>query len=109
MATKIRNVGFLVVSTLLGAVGQLLFKYSFINKPFFAELLLSGLIVYGVSTVIYFYVLSRVHLSWAYGMGGLSYIFATIFAYFFLAENIPPLRWFGVIVIVIGAALIGFS
>lgn len=108
MATKLRNVGFLVVSTFLGAVGQLLFKYSF-GKPLFAELLASGLLVYAVSTVIYFYVLSRVHLSWAYGMGGLSYIFATIFAYFFLMEDIPPLRWLGVIVIVIGAALIGFS
>ncbi len=108
MATKLRNVGFLVVSTFLGAVGQLLFKYSF-GKPLFAELLASGLVVYGISTIIYFYVLSRVHLSWAYGMGGLSYIFATIFAYLFLSENIPLLRWFGVIIIAIGAALIGFS
>ena len=106
---KSRNLGFLAVSTLLGALGQLFFKYSFIDKPLFSEWLFVGLAAYGLSTMVYFYVLSRVHLSWAYGIGGLSYIFATIFAYFFLMESIPPLRWLGVVVITIGVAFIGLS
>ncbi len=105
---KRRNLALLGGSTLLGAVGQLLFKYSF-TSSFFVGWLALGVLVYGIATLAYFYVLSRVHLSWAYGIGGLSYIFATFLAYFVLAENVPPLRWFGVIIITIGVVLIGTS
>jgi uncharacterized membrane protein len=106
---KRKNIMFLLVSTLLGAVGQLFFKDSFLDKPIFPELLLVGLVAYGVSTLIYFYVLSRAHLSWTYGIGGLSYIFATLLAYAFLAESVPPLRWAGVMTITVGVILIGLS
>ncbi len=106
---KRRNLAFLGASTMLSAVGQLLFKYSFTSGALFIEWLLLGIIAYGFATIAYFYVLSRVHLSWAYGIGGLSYIFATLLAYLVLAENVPPLRWVGVIVITIGVLLIGAS
>jgi uncharacterized membrane protein len=106
---KHKSLGLLGISTLLGAIGQLFFKYSFVDKPLFPELLFVGLAVYGVSTLIYFYVLSRAPLSWAYGIGGLSYIFATIFAYFFLAEAVPPVRWLGVLIITAGVIFIGLS
>lgn len=105
---KKRNLALLGGSTLLGAAGQLLFKYSF-TSSFLIGWLALGILAYGVATLAYFYVLSRVHLSWAYGIGGLSYIFATLLAYFVLAESVPPLRWVGVIVITIGVVLIGTS
>lgn len=106
---RARNVGLLTVSTLLGAIGQFFFKYSFINAGNFMILLSIGLLSYIISTIVYFYVLSRVHLSWAYSIGGLSYIFAVLLAHFILLERIPLLRWVGVFVIVIGVALIGIS
>ncbi len=99
----------LICTTLLGAVGQLLFKYAFVNSGAFVEWFILAVVAYGVSSIGYFYVLSRVHLSWAYGIGGLSYIFATILAYFVLAESIPPLRWLGVVIITVGVVMIGFS
>lgn len=105
---KIRNVSFLVLSTFLGALGQLLFKYSF-HSISFAVFLALGLISYFASTIVYFYVLSRVHLSWAYSLGGLSYIFAVIFAATILSENVPPLRWLGVSIIFLGVLLIGIT
>ncbi len=106
---KTRNILVLVGSTLLGAVGQLLFKYSFfgISAAHFYLFLALGLLAYIVSTVLYFYVLSRVHLVWAYGIGGLSYIFTIIFANFI--ENVPMLRWIGVVAIAAGVFLIGLS
>ena len=103
---KVRNVSFLVVSTFLGALGQFLFKYSFTSSAFVAFLSL-GIIVYFASTIVYFYVLSRVHLSWAYSIGGLSYIFAVILAATVLGESVPTLRWAGVAVIFVGVLLIG--
>ncbi|MDE1856958.1 MAG: hypothetical protein KGH98_02630 [Candidatus Micrarchaeota archaeon] len=98
----------LVVSTLLGAVGQLFFKYG-LNTGDLLIWIVSGVAAYFISTGIYFVVLSRAHLSWTYGIGGLSYIFTVIFSYFVLMENVPLLRWAGVIVITAGVVLIGLS
>lgn len=107
---KLRNMLLLGGSTALGALGQLLFKLALpTGRPILIGWLVLGIAAYGIATLAYFYVLSRVHLSWAYGIGGLSYIFATFLAYFVLAENVPPLRWAGVVVITIGVVLIGTS
>ncbi len=107
--SKIKNLSVLLVSTFLGAAGQFMFKYSFlgVGLAHLVIYLAFGLLLYGLSTVFYFYVLSRAHLTWVYGVGGLSYIFAVILANFI--EAVPPLRWIGVIVITVGVALIGFS
>lgn len=104
---RLKNFALLIVSTFLGGVGQLFFRYAFVGNALYV--LVFGLLAYGVSTIIYLFVLSRVHLSWAYSLGGMSYIFAAIFAVAILNENVPILRWVGVIVIVVGVALIGIS
>jgi uncharacterized membrane protein len=107
--SKIKYIGMLFVSTMLAAIAQLSFKYAFDTTGSLIIFLIIGLIGYGLSTLIYFMVLSRSHLSWAYGVGGLSYIFATILAVTILSESVTPLRWIGVIVIFIGVILIGMS
>jgi len=99
---------FLVVSTVLGGVGQFLFKYAFMDHHL-ALTVLVGLTIYAISTAIYFYVLSRMHLSWAYALSGISYIVAVIFAATLLMENVSILRWAGVIVIAIGLVLVSLS
>lgn len=104
--SKRNNILMLLCSTGLGAVGQFLFKLAVMDTLSYMLLGL-GVLSYVVSTLIYFYVLSRVHLSWAYGLGGLSYIFAVVLANFI--EQVPVLRWIGVIVITIGVFLIGTS
>ncbi len=109
MENRKRNLGLLLVSTLLGAFGQFFFKYAF-NVPSSLWLwLFVGLVAYAASTLIYITVLSRSHLSWAYGIGGLAYIFATILAATVLMEDIPLIRWIGVGVIFVGVVLIGLS
>lgn len=100
----------LLVSTLLGATGQVLFKLGVTSGALALELyVLAGIVAYLVSTVIYLYVLGRAHLSWTYGFGGLSYIFASMIAFFFMGEAVPALRWVGIATIAIGTALIGLS
>jgi uncharacterized membrane protein len=98
----------LIFSTCLAATGQLLFKYG-VSGKLSLLFLIPGLIAYIISTAIYFVVLSRSHLSWAYGLNGISYVITVFLALTFLHENIPIIRWVGVAVIAIGAALIGFS
>lgn len=98
----------LVISTALGATGQFLFKYAFLDGSLLITLLL-GLCAYAISTGIYFYVLSRVHLSWAYALGGMSYILTVLLAATALNESVPPLRWLGVLMIAFGVVLVGIS
>ncbi len=109
---KTWNLALLLASTLFGALGQLFFKFG-LNITGMPVSLAFGVLVgfafYALSTVIYIFVLSRVHLSWAYGIGGLSYIFATLFAFYVLMENIPVARWIGIAIIFVGVLLVGLS
>jgi uncharacterized membrane protein len=100
---------FVLFTSLLAAAGQTLFKLAFLDTAFLALLIVVGLALYVVSTVYYLFVLSKVHLSWLYGLGGLSYVFAVLMAYFFLGESVPALRWVGVLIIFIGVILVGLS
>ena len=109
MNSKRGLIGVLFVSTLLGAVGQLMFKYAFVDKPELMPYFSIAVLAYLASTIFYFYALSRTHLSWAYSIGGLSYIFTVLLAAFVLMEHVPLLRWLGVIVITIGVVIIGLS
>ncbi len=106
---KMAFVLLMVVGTLLASVGQLAFKYgvdySIISIPF----ILLGFVLYGTSTLLYLFVLGRAHLSWTYSFTGLTYIFTNILAFFILNENITPLRWAGIIIIVVGAVIVGRS
>jgi uncharacterized membrane protein len=103
----------LLASTALGAAGQVLFKVAVggggTALAVAAGWLLLGLAAYGFSTLIYFYVLGRSHLSWAYGFSGLSFIFASLIAWGFLGESVPLLRWAGIGTIALGTLLIGLS
>jgi len=98
----------IVVSTVLGGIGQFLFKLAFLDNSLVLTIL-AGLGAYAISTAIYFYVLSRVHLSWAYGLGGIAYIVAVILAATVLREPVSILRWTGVIVIAIGVVFVSLS
>jgi len=99
----------LVASTFLGGLGQFLFKLGLSSHShiIFATLIFLGIVSYLISTAFYFFALSRANLSWVYSFGGLSYIFASLFA--MLIEPIPAFRWVGIITIAVGTALIGIS
>jgi multidrug transporter EmrE-like cation transporter len=68
-----------------------------------------GLGLYVCASLIWLVVLSRVDLSFAYPMMGLSYVFVLLISNFFLKENVVPLRWFGAFVICTGVVLISRS
>ncbi len=109
---KKESFGLLIVSTTLGAIGQVMFKYSISLEHAIlvtAAIFIGGVLAYGISTLFYFYALSKVHLSWAYSIGGLSYIIAVILAATVLLEKIPLLRWFGALIITLGLIIVGLS
>lgn len=53
--------------------------------------------------------MARSNISFLWPMTGLSFVFATIAAILFLHEHVSSVRWVGVLLIMVGAALISYS
>src|SRR2546427_6266900 len=53
--------------------------------------------------------MSKSDISFLWPMTGLSFVFATFAAIWFLGEQVSLIRWAGVVLIMIGAALISYS
>lgn len=68
-----------------------------------------GLTLFGISALFWLVVLSRVPLSVAYPIVGVSYILIVLLGRFVLHETVPMVRWVGVFVVATGIAIIGLS
>lgn len=53
--------------------------------------------------------MSKSDISFLWPMTGLSFVFATFAAIVFLGESVSGIRWAGVVLVMLGAALISFS
>ena len=124
--SRLASIVLLLVSVAFAVVGQITLKSAMDNVGRIGKSELSsvgdtltrvakeprlwiGLVLFGVSAVFWLVVLSRVRLSVAYPMIGISYIAIVLFARYHLHEHVPTLRWIGVAVIALGIAVIGFS
>jgi len=88
------------------AVGDAKHLLRLATTVFTNPMVLAGLGLYVVGAVIWLTVLSRLALSFAYPMLALSYAFTPIGAWLVLGEGVPPVRWLGVAVIVLGVFLV---
>ena len=125
-SSSLISLGLLLVSVLFAIGGQLTLKSAMdqigrigtaevsrptetLKKAITEPRLWAGLTLFGISSVFWLVVLSRVPLSLAYPVVGLSYIFVVAMARVMFGEHVPPLRWVGAVVVAIGIAIIGFS
>lgn len=109
----------LIIAILFGVAGQLLLKYGMSQQPGFkiTELLsllrnlpvVSGFLLYGISTLMYFKVLANLDLSLAYPTVSLGYVLVVLFSKFFFKEPVTLSRWLAVGVICIGVILVGLA
>ncbi|HZD80281.1 MAG TPA: hypothetical protein VE646_09610 [Actinomycetota bacterium] len=65
-----------------------------------------GLVLFGLSAVVWLGVLSRTSLSFAYPFAAITYVLILLFDKLVLDEAVPPLRWAGVAFIAIGIFLV---
>jgi drug/metabolite transporter (DMT)-like permease len=70
---------------------------------------LLGLLLETIFFVLLQYLLGQRDVSFIWPLTAVSFIMTTLAAQFILHENVNALRWSGVIVIVIGAALISYG
>ncbi len=121
----IRPLWLILVSVLLGAVGQLSMKKGmsylgpislnlstlFVNltRMLTSPFVLLGLFLYAISAVLWLAVLSRVQLSYAYPMISIGYVLVLMLSWIFLNERLAYLRILGVLLICCGVFLISRS
>jgi len=101
---------------IIAALGQLILKIGMnkvgqfnLIKTFTNPTVLLGLFFYGVSLILWLLVLSKEKLSFVYPLVAFSYIVTVFLSKVVLKETVPPLRWFGLVFIIIGILIVAKS
>ncbi|MCL6516335.1 EamA family transporter [Alicyclobacillus sp.] len=68
--------------------------------------ILGGIVLYGIATLVWIYLLKQLPLSMLYPMQSLAYVAAVLVALFFFHESVPPTRWVGLCIILIGVVFV---
>jgi len=94
------------VGVITGALNQLLISLA---TAFTNPYVLAGVGAYGLSSIFWLILLSRVDLSYAYPALSLGYVLITLVSALFLGEEVSPLRWAGVLIICVGVIAVARS
>ncbi len=115
----------IITAVLMSAVGQTALKVA-VEKSDLKDAIAAGLfpafiaamsspflwgalVIYGVSIVLWLWVLSQTDLSFAYPFVSLGFVVTMLFAAGFLCEHISLLRIFGTLLIVAGCIVVARS
>jgi drug/metabolite transporter (DMT)-like permease len=74
-----------------------------------SPLILLGIFIYGLATVLWLYVLSRLPISIAYPLQSCAFILALLIAFFVFKENVPLNRWIGTVIILAGITILSWK
>lgn len=100
----------LILKTGMSNIGSFSFKASNIMpiavKVMYSPFILSGIVIYVISLILWLLVLSRMPVNIAYPMGSLAYIFNALGAYYFLHESLSYAQMSGIFMIVFGVFLL---
>jgi len=118
---KAVNVILVLVNALMLVSGQLMWKAGLMRAGQAFESLKSalglitspfiwgGVVLYGLATVMWLYILSRMELSVAYPMQSVAYVIAAVASFYIFGESMSLMKIAGCVVILIGVAMIGLS
>jgi len=111
------------MSIIFGAVGALLMKIGagrmgtiqlgsaqaivhFLAKMFTNPMVLGGMTLYFLSAAVWLYLLTKLDISVVQPVLALTYVVTPILAIIFLNEGVPPMRWFGIFIIILGVFIV---
>ncbi|MEM4711040.1 MAG: EamA family transporter [Candidatus Woesearchaeota archaeon] len=117
MSNSLIILGLMIILTFIGATGSLFLKLGSKNFHLEASIkniilfimnwkIIIGIILYGISSILFIIVLKMTDLSIAYPMTSMSYVFVTILSYKFLKEKINKYKIIGIILIITGVTLV---
>ncbi|MBU1902061.1 MAG: EamA family transporter [Proteobacteria bacterium] len=76
------------------------------TKAILNPFVLTGLLCYVISVIVWLMALSRVDVSYAYPLLSVGYIVTAFAGQMFFQEALGPVRWAGILIICIGVLLI---
>ena len=79
--------------------------FVYFSQPY----VLLGLAIYGIGTAMWILAVSKHDISYVYPLSALNYVLVTLGGRFLFSESIPAKRWAGVVVVVVGVALMQSS
>ena len=115
--------GLILLSVSLSAAAQVLFKFGMSSESvrtamaggsamskglavFLNPAILGGLSLYGIGTVLWLGVLSRIQVSQAYPFVGLGFVLTALIGYALFGDTLGPLRIGGIALVMAGIYLI---
>ena len=114
--TGLFNIILVIIAAFIGAFGSLYLKFgsekasrSNLLALFKNYKLIFGVFLYGISSVIFLFALKNGELSVLYPFAATAYVWTCLFSVKYLNEKMTKLKWFGIIMILIGVSLIGIG
>jgi drug/metabolite transporter (DMT)-like permease len=114
--SKLALYGLLLLNILLLLGGQIVWKQALqsMNGLTLLNVLTSpgvyiGGILYVIATGVWFIILNNAKLSVAYPMQSFAYVLGILAAWMLFNESIPPTRWLGAAVIILGVWLVSLE
>lgn len=102
----------LLASSIIAAIGQLLLKLgaaTSIVGMLTSGKLWVGLCCYGLSTLLWIYVLSKEPLSKAYPFTAFTFVLVFFFSYLILHETISLMQIIGILIVLIGFLVLALA
>lgn len=123
MAATPLTFGIIILSVLMNAVAQVLLSVSLKGKvliipgqPVQSAMaiatnvgVIGALAIYGLSVILWMFVLSRANVSLAYPFLGLGFVFVALFSFAFLGEPLGTQKFLGICVVSVGIVLLARS
>ena len=112
MAASMLSIGFVVLSSIIGAFGGFIFKKASAKIEFnFYKLienygLYFGLFLYALAAMIYIIALKGGSLNTLYPISSITYVWSTLIAKKKLGEEINKFKWAGIVLIILGSVFI---
>ena len=76
---------------------------------FYEPLILMGLVLTGLSSIVWLSILSKAEISYAYPFVSLGYVIVALISLFYFNEYVSPIRWVGIFTICFGVFLMSKS
>ena len=96
-----------VLSSLIEGIGEIFFKKSRLQRQRKVFWVLSGVSVFVVQFVVYTAALGFLAVGTAFALATLSFVYVAFLSKLFLHEQVTPIKWLGIGLIVAGSVLIG--
>ena len=107
MTQAVVGIAFVVLSSLIEGVGEIFFKKSRLQRQRQVHWVLLGVLVFVVQMAVYTAALRFLAVGAAFAIASLSFAFVALLSKWFLREEVTPIKWLGIVLIMVGTSLIG--